>query len=279
MKTLRLILATTIVALTAASCGTNNQETQAPKTLVLYYSLTGNTQAVAEEIANRLGADIEGIACVNPYDTNFQACIQRCMQEREQSVLPDIQPVNADLSQYDIIFIGYPVWFGTYAPPVDHFILNEDLSGKKIVPFCTFGSGGLESSVADLKAAQPNAEILPGYGVRAARLEVMPQEVEQFLIAGGFLKGEYTPLPDFPEQHEVTAEEAAIFDAAVDGYPMLNAKAKSVATRALPNGTEYLFTAVDLPREDKPDMPPAGELQVYVTVADSAAPVFTRVVR
>ena len=279
MKAIKLILATTIVALTAASCGTNKQETQTPKTLVLYYSLTGNTQAVAEEIANRLGADIEGIACVDPYDTNFQACIQRCMQEREQGALPDIQPVNADLSQYDIIFIGYPVWFGTYAPPVITFLNNADLSGKKIVPFCTFGSGGLESSIADLKAAEPDAEILPGYGVRAARLEAMPQEVEQFLIAGGFIEGEYTPLADFPEQHEVTADEAAIFDAAVDGYPMLNAKAKSVATRALPGGTEYLFTAVDLPRADKPDMPPAGELQVYVTVADSAAPVFTRVVR
>ena len=279
MKAIKLILATTIVALTAASCGTNKQETQTPKTLVLYYSLTGNTQAVAEEIANRLGADIEGIACVDPYDTNFQACIQRCMQEREQGALPDIQPVNADLSQYDIIFIGYPVWFGTYAPPVITFLNNADLSGKKIVPFCTFGSGGLESSIADLKAAEPDAEILPGYGVRAARLEAMPQEVEQFLIAGGFIEGEYTPLADFPEQHEVTAEEAAIFDAAVDGYPMLHAQAKSVATRALPNGTEYLFTAVDLPRADKPDMPPAGELQVYVTVADSAAPVFTRVVR
>ncbi len=279
MKAIKLILATTIVALTAASCGTNKQETQAPKTLVLYYSLTGNTQAVAEEIANRLGADIEGIACVDPYDTNFQACIQRCMQEREQGALPDIQPVNADLSQYDIIFIGYPVWFGTYAPPVITFLNNADLSGKKIVPFCTFGSGGLESSIADLKAAEPDAEILPGYGVRAARLETMPQEVEQFLIAGGFIEGEYTPLADFPEQHEVTAEEAAIFDAAVDGYPMLHAQAKSVATRALPGGTEYLFTAVDLPRADKPDMPPAGELQVYVTVADSATSVFTRVVR
>ena len=279
MKTLKLILATTIVALTAASCGTNKQETQTPKTLVLYYSLTGNTQAVAEEIANRLGADIEGIACVNPYDTNFEACIQRCMQEREQGALPDIQPVNADLSQYDIIFIGYPVWFGTYAPPVITFLNNADLSGKKIVPFCTFGSGGLESSVADLKAAQPNAEILPGYGVRAARLEAMPQEVEQFLIAGGFIEGEYTPLADFPEQHEVTADEAAIFDAAVDGYPMLHAKAKSVALRAVLNGTEYLFTAEDMPREDKPDMPPAGELQVYVLVADGQAPVFTKVVR
>ena len=276
MKIMKLILATTVVALTAASCC---NKSEAPKTLVLYYSLTGNTKVVAEEIANRLGADIEEIVCVNPYDTNFQACIQRCMQEREQGVIPDIQPVKADLSQYDIIFIGYPVWFGTYAPPVAKSLLNEDLSGKKIVPFCTFGSGGLESSIADLKAAETDAEILPGYGVRAARMDAMPKEVEQFLIASGFLEGEYTPLEDFPEQHEVNDEEAAIFDAAVGDYPMMHAKATTVATRALPDGTEYLFTAEDLPREDKPDMPPAGKMQVYVTVADGQAPVFTRVVR
>ncbi len=263
MKTMKLILAATIVALTAAGCCSKSN---APKTLVLYYSLTGNTKAVAEEIANRLGADIEEIVCVNPYDTNFQACILRCMQEREQGVIPDIQPVKADLSQYDVVFIGYPVWFGTYAPPIDKYLLTEDLSGKKIVPFCTFGSGGLESSIADLKAEEPYAEILPGYGVRAARMDAMPKEVEQFLIAGGFIKGEYTPL-------------AAIFDAAVDGYPMIHAQAVTVASRALPNGTEYLFTAEDLPREDKPDMPPAGKMQVYVTVANGQAPVFTKVIR
>ena len=276
MKTMKLILAATIVALTAAGCCSKSN---APKTLVLYYSLTGNTKAVAEEIANRLGADIEEIVCVNPYDTNFQACIQRCMQEREQGVIPDIQPVKADLSQYDVVFIGYPVWFGTYAPPIDKYLLTEDLSGKKIVPFCTFGSGGLESSIADLKAEEPFAEILPGYGVRATRMDAMPKEVEQFLIAGGFIKGEYTPLADFPEQHQVTAEESAIFDAALDGYPMIHAQAVTVASRALPNGTEYLFTAEDLPREDKPDMPPAGKMQVYVTVANGQAPVFTKVIR
>ena len=273
MRTLKLILATTIVALTAASCGNNKQE--APKVLVLYYSQTGNTKAVAQEIATLLDADIDVIEAAKPYDGDFQATIERCMKEHMCAILP----LNVDIAQYDVIFIGYPVWFGTYAPPVATLLGQVDLSGKKIVPFCTFGSGGLESSVADLKAAQPNAEILPGYGVRAARMEAMSQEVEQFLIAGGFLEGEYTPLPEFPEQHEVSADESAIFDAAVDGYPMLHAQAKSVATRALPNGTEYLFTAEDLPREDKPDMPPAGELQVYVTVADGAAPVFTRVVR
>ena len=69
------------------------------------------------------------------------------------------------------------------------------------------------------------------------------------------------------------------FNAAVDGYPMLHAEAKTVASRNLPNGVEYLFTAVDLPREDNPKMPPAGELKVYVTVENGAAPVFTNVVR
>ena len=270
------MLVMTIVAMCAAGCGTKKEE---PKTLVLYYSLTGNTKMVAEEIANRLGADIEEITCVDPYDTNFQACIQRCMLEREAGVLPEINPVKADLSKYDVIFIGYPVWFGTYTPPVTKWLQGVDLSGKKVVPFCTFGSGGLESSVADLKVAQPNAEVLPGYGVRAARLEAMPKEVEQFLTAGGFLEGEYIEPEPFGELHDVNADEAAIFDAAVDGYPMLHAQAKSVAIRALSNGTEYCFTAVDMPREDKPDMPPAGELQVYVLVADGQAPVFTRVVR
>ena len=70
-----------------------------------------------------------------------------------------------------------------------------------------------------------------------------------------------------------------VFDAAVDGYPMLHAKASKVAQRALPDGTEYLFTAVDLPREGGPDIPPVSEMTVYVTVANGTTPVFTRVVR
>ncbi|MGX8713589.1 MAG: flavodoxin [bacterium] len=276
MRKMSLLLAMTIVAMGATSCGTKKEE---PKMLVLYYSQTGITKTVAQVIATRLGTDIEEIVCVNPYDGDFQATIQRCIQEREAGVLPEIQPIKADLSKYDVIFLGYPIWFGTYAPPIITFLNNVELGGKKIVPFCTFGSGGLESSIKDLEATQPNADVTCGYGVRAARLEAMPKEVDQFLKFMGFIEGEYTQLEEFPEQHEVNAEEAAVFDAAVDGYPMLHAKAKTVAIRAIPDGTEYLFTAEDLPREDKPDMPPAGELKIFVTVANGTAPVFTRVVR
>ena len=279
MRNFKLMMVLTVAAMTAVSCGSKTEKQEAPKVLVLYYSQTSKTKVVAEEIANRLGADIEDIISIPPYDGDFDSTIARCMGEREAGVLPEIQPLKADLSQYDVIFLGYPVWFGTYAPPVTTFLKNNDLSGKKIVPFCTFGSGGLESSVKDLAEAQPKAEILPGYGVRAARLDAVPQEIDQFLKANGFLEGEYTKLDEFPEQHPVSDDEKAIFNTAVDGYPMLHAEAKTVATRTLPNGTEYLFTAVDLPRDDKPDMPPARELQVYVTVADSAAPVFTKVIR
>lgn len=286
MKKAKLMLVLATMTMAAVSCGPNNeapkeepQKKDAPKVLVLYYSQTSNTKAVAQEIATKLGADMEEIIAVNPYDGDFDATIARCMQEREQGTITEIQPVAADIAKYDVIFIGYPIWFGTYAPPVATFLDKTDLSGKKIVPFCTFGSGGLESSIKDLMEKQPKAEVLPGYGVRAERMAAMPKEIDQFLKANGFIEGEYTKLDEFPEQHPVNEEESAIFDTAVKNYKMLSAQAKAVASRNLPNGVEYFFTAIDLPREDNPKMPPAGEMKVYVTVEEGQVPVFTRVVR
>ena len=250
------------------------------KVLVLYYSQTGTTQTVAEELQRQLGADIECIEAVNPYDGDFQATIERSGEERKNGEVPELKPIQANLDDYDVIFIGYPIWFGTYAPPVETFLEQVDLSGKKIVPFCTFGSGGLDSSVKDLTARQPKADILPGYGVRAARLKAVPQELDQFLKAGGFIEGEYTKLAPFPEQHAVSAEESAIFDKAVGDYPMINAKAETVAQRTISGGKEYLFTAKDTPRGAAgQQMPPAGTMKVYVTVLDGQAPEFTQVVR
>ena len=274
-KTVILVLAT--LTLAAVSCGPKQEK--GPKTLVLYYSQTSNTKAVAQEIATRLDADMAEIVAVEPYDGDFKATIERSAKEREEGITPAIQPLTVDVNKYDIIFLGYPIWFGTYAPPVITFLKQVDLSGKTIVPFCTFGSGGLVSSIKDLTKAQPNAKIANGYGVRAARLDAMPKEVDQFLKENGYLKGEFVILDDFDEPHPVTEAEAAIFDAAVGDYPMMHAKAELACSRAIPGGTEYLFVAVDLPREDMPDMPPAGEMKVYVNVIDGEAPVFTQVIR
>ena len=278
MKSIVRILVLAAALIAAVACG-QKQKKESQKMLVLYYSQTGVTQTVAQQIADALGADIEAIVPVEPYDGDFQATIGRCLQEREAGVLPEILPLKADLATYDVIFLGYPIWFGTYAPPVITLLGQVDLSGKKVVPFCTFGSGGLESSILDLIATQPDAEVLPGYGVRAARIEAAPKEIDRFLKAGGFLEGEVPAIEPFPEQHPVSEEEAAIFDAAVDGYPMLHARATTVASRPHPDGVEYHFTAIDQPREAGPDLPPPGVLQVYVLVEPGQTPVFTQVVR
>ena len=271
-----MIMASVATMMAAVSCG---QKKEAPKVLVLYYSQTSNTKAVAQEIADALGADMEEIVAVQPYDGDFQATIQRCMQEREGGILPEIQPLKADVATYDIVFLGYPVWFGTYAPPVITLLNQIDLAGKKVVPFCTFGSGGLDSSVKELAKQQPEAEILPGYGVRAARMQAMPAEVDQFLKASGFLEGEYVQLDEFPEPHEACKEESAIFNAAVGDYPMINAEARTVTSRPVPGGVEYRFTAQSLPRADMPAAPPASEMTVYVLALEGKAPEFTQVLR
>ena len=152
MKLLKLLMCAAIALMVAVSC---SQKKEAHKVLVLYYSQTTHTKTVAQEIATRLGADIEEIALVEPYDGEFKETIERCMKERKERVTPELKPLTGNIADYDVIFIGYPIWFGTYAPPIFTWLEQVDLSGKKVVPFCTFGSGGLESSVKDLAEAEP----------------------------------------------------------------------------------------------------------------------------
>jgi flavodoxin len=274
---MKRILILALAVLMAASCATKKSEMKA---LVLYYSQNGTTKAVAEEIAGKLGADIEAIVPVTPYDGDFMATIERGKKELDGGILPEIQPIKADIQSYDVIFLGFPIWFGVYATPVFTVLENVDFSGKKIVPFCTFGSGGIDSASRALAEKLTSAEILPGYGVRTARIDAAPAELDRFLKENGFLEGDITPLEPFPALHPASEEEAAIFDAAVDGYPMLNAKAEEVAARSVPGGTEYIFTAKDQPRQkaDAP-LPPAGTLKIYVLAEDGKAPVFTQVIR
>ena len=89
-----MIICAAIALLVAVSC-TLNKETPKSRVLVLYYSLTSNTKTVAQEIATRLDADIEEITLVEPYDTAFQATIERCKAEREKGILPEIKPLKS----------------------------------------------------------------------------------------------------------------------------------------------------------------------------------------
>ncbi len=272
------LMTATMTALALVGCGQakeNGQaEASAPKCLVLYYSQTGNTQRVAEEFATLLGAEAVSFDVDAPYDGTYQETIERCRQEMESDSLPGLAPLGVDVADYDVIFLGYPIWFGTYARPVMALLEQTDFEGKTIVPFCTFGSGGLESSVSQMRAACPEADIRDGYGVRTARMEKAAAEVRQFLINGGYIEGEKVDAAEYSPQQPVGEQEVAVFDAACGDYPMPIGTPVSVGSRATADGTDYLFT-VSAKGRDGEDV----EAQVYITCEEGAQPEFTKVVR
>ena len=253
-----------------------NSGPKAQKHLVVYYSQTGATQQVAQLFARLLGADTLRIEAEQPYDGTYRETIERCQKEMQNGELPALKALKAVWSDYDVIFLGYPIWFGTYALPMASLVKQADFAGKKIVPFCTFGSGGLGASMKDLKQALPKAEILPGYGVRNARLAKAPAEVERFLVENGYLEGEVEKLPEYSAQQPVTAGEVKIFDAACGDYQYPLGTPVTVGKRTTPDGTDYRFTA-----RSKDARGNDIEATIYVTAGNGpdAKPEFTEVER
>ncbi|MCQ2959293.1 MAG: hypothetical protein MJ198_03775 [Bacteroidales bacterium] len=229
-----------LASLGLAACNSQTKD-DSQKILVLYYSQTGATKTVAEEIKQQLNADIEAIEIENPYDGNYKETIDRCIQEIESGTVPNTKALQSNINDYDIIFLGYPVWFGTYAQPIAGLVKNESFEGKKIVTFCTFGSGGLQASTENLKQALPKAEIIEGYGVRNARIEKSSAEINRFLIERGFKQGEIEALPAFMEHKPVTQEDADIFDEACGDYQFPLGTPIDVAVRETKNSTDYEF--------------------------------------
>ncbi len=275
---MKKILTMIAMVLTLAGCTNSpnpNKETM-KKCLVIYYSQTGATKKVAQEFARLLDADTLRIEAQKPYNGNFDETIARCQEEMAANVLPELLPVNVDLAQYDTIFLGYPIWFGTYAPPVAALVKELDFTGKTIVPFCTFGSGGLSSSMQNLKNTLPNTTICKGYGVRNARLAKAPAEIERFLIENGYMAGEVEKLPEYSEQQPVTSEELEIFNTACGDYPFPIGTPHSVGKRRTASGVDYLYTV------NSKD-PEGNDVEgfVYITVSNNLEekPEFTQVVR
>lgn len=261
-----------ITLATSAILATSNAaKIQDTKSLVVYYSQTGVTETVAKLIQEKTHADIEAIIAENPYDGDFNATIQRSMKEREAGIECKIKPLHKDIAKYDTIYIGYPIWYGTYAPPVATFVKNINAEGKVIIPFCTFGSGGLETSIADLKKNLKNTTILDGYGIRTARIDKASAEIDFFFET---LNGTAPKRPEFSEQKPAKQEEKAIFQQACGNYHMPLGSPVSVGSRTINKTIEYKFTAETI----SPDGTPTTST-IYVVKEPNETPEFTKVVR
>lgn len=261
---------------TFASCGGNaKSETseQGTKSLIVYYSQTGATKQVADLLQQKTGADLESLQLVNPYDGDFQQTIARCQEEMASGQMPELQPLTHQIADYDTIYIGYPVWFGTYAMPIASLVKENDFSGKVVVPFCTFGSGGNTSIPKLLEALPGIKEMVPGYGVRNARVQKASEELDAYLVARGIVAGEAKEAPVYGEQHELSADEQAVFDEACGSYQMPLGTPVSVASCVLSDGTYYLYKVQNGADEN------LSEIYVVKDNAEGSVAEFTQVFR
>ncbi len=166
-KALTFVLTAVFALSLLTGCQSNNETTQtneqpqntetetsnqSGKTLVVYYSATGNTKAVAEMIAEETNGDLFEIQPQDPYsdeDLNWTDENSRVTREYENEDERNVELVSTTVDNwedYDTVFVGYPIWWGIAAWPVNTFVENNDFTGKTVVPFCTSSSSGLGQS-------------------------------------------------------------------------------------------------------------------------------------
>ena len=195
-----------VMALLSMSCSANanqssiNNETDMDKnskSLVVFFShagenysvgniKVGNTKIVADYISEMTGADQFEIVADKDYDMPYMELIEVAKQETHDGELPPMVGKLEDVDQYDTIFIGGPVWWGTYPQVMFTFFRDYDLNGKTIIPFTTHEGSGLASCVEDVKRAYPNADVKPGFAIYGHDVRSGRNKVEKWLKGLGF---------------------------------------------------------------------------------------------
>ena len=154
MKKILSMIALAAGILSAGSISAQVNEGEKPmenkKILVAYYSYSGNTKEVAEAIHQKVGGDIFEIKTEGTYPEEYRPMTEQAKKEIQDGFRPKLTTSVADISQYDIIFLGSPNWWGTITPQVSSFIETYDMSGKKVIPFITHGGGGVQRTISDM---------------------------------------------------------------------------------------------------------------------------------
>lgn len=219
---------------------------QSPKSVIVFYSQTGTTRQVADEFKKATGAESIELKLQNPYPSTYDSTIARTRVERESKNWPVLENAKMDLAAFDTVYLGYPIMFGTFAPPIYTFLDSNDLGGKVVVPFCTYGSGGRKASSREVSELEPNANVVLSFGIAHNRVvngvANVSEEVAAFLENMRAGKTEESLCGGLSEQRPLVAEDSSVFVAATSkDYGYLNLQPLSVSTQVVA-GMNYLFT-------------------------------------
>lgn len=150
------------ICLTASAQKTDMKNVESPKTLVAYFSATGTTAEAARKLAGITGGELFEIAPATPYtdaDLDWHDKQSRSSVEmNDPKSRPALKGKKANMAAYEVVYIGYPIWWGVAPTIVKTFIESHDLKGKTVIPFATSGGSGIDRSITDLKTTYPDLD-------------------------------------------------------------------------------------------------------------------------
>ncbi len=141
----------------------------------------GNTEKLAEMLADLIGGELFKIEQAQPYSENYQQCIAEAQQDLRKDARPEVLDLPADLDAYDEIYLGYPNYWGTMPMAVYTFLENYDFSGKTIHPFCTHEGSGLSDTVSDIRKAAPGAVVTKGLAVYGSSVDSAEKTMKKWV--------------------------------------------------------------------------------------------------
>lgn len=164
----------------------NEQTGGTGRTLVVYFSHTGNTENVANFIHEAVGGDIVKLEPVNAYTDDYNTLLDVAQEEQRNDARPEIATQIDNIDEYDTIFLGYPNWWQDCPMIIYSFLDEYDLSGKTIAPFCTSGGSGLSGTPRTIQNEEPNATVTEGLSVMDSSSSNSQSEVQSWLSEIGF---------------------------------------------------------------------------------------------
>lgn len=150
-------------------------------TLILYFSMSGNTETVANYIHEEIGGDIVKLETVQTYPEDYDELVDYAREEQRDNTRPELETTIENIEQYDTIFLGYPNWWGDMPMPIYSFLDQYDLSNKTIAPFITHGGSGLSGTSANIANEDPDAVVTEGLAINGDDVDDCQDEVNEWL--------------------------------------------------------------------------------------------------
>lgn len=176
---------------TEESNNSNNSSTPTEtdaKSLVVYFSWSGNTENVAKSIQSQTNSDIFEIVPTTPYSDDYDTVVDLAQEEQRTDARPAISDNIENIEQYDIIYVGFPNWWGDMPMILYTFFDTYDLSGKTVALFCTSGGSGLSNTVNEVKSLEPNATVTEGLHIGSGSSSNPDNAVSEWLNDIGLAK-------------------------------------------------------------------------------------------